>query len=126
MFSKAALGAVLAIGFGAAGLASAQVESESLDDLSAWGQRYLSVEEYEFPSSLWRNSNDDTLLALMQTVRTSDLSPAERRLLRRTILSPATRPRGAKAEALLAERASLMLALGEARVELPDLFAYLL
>jgi hypothetical protein len=115
MFSKAALGAVLAIGFGAAGLASAQVESESLDDLSAWGQRYLSVEEYEFPSSLWRNSNDDTLLALMQTVRTSDLSPAERRLLRRTILSPATRPRGAKAEALLAERASLMLALGEAR-----------
>ena len=44
-----------------------------------------------------------------------DLSPAERRLLRRAVLSPATRPVGAKAEALLAERARLMLELGEER-----------
>lgn len=115
MFSRAALSVVFMLGLGATTAASAQVESESLDDLSAWGQRYQSVEEYEFPSSLWRNSNDDTLLALMQTVRTAELSPAERRLLRRTILSPATRPRGSRAEALLAQRASLMLALGEAR-----------
>lgn len=115
MCSKPALGAVLGAALLAMSSASAQVESESLGDLSAWGQRYLSVEEPEFPNDLWQRSNDDTLLALMQSVRTADLSPAERRLLRRTILSPATRPVGSKAELLLAERARLMLELGEAR-----------
>nr|WP_070960783.1 hypothetical protein [Hyphomonas sp. Mor2] len=115
MFSRAALCAVLGSGLAAFMPAVAQVESESLDDISAWGQRYLSIGEPEFPSNLWRSSNDDTLLDLMQAVRTADLSPAERRLLRRTILSPATRPVGSKAEALLAERARLMLELGEAR-----------
>lgn len=115
MFSKAALSAVFGTALALVGNAVAQVESESLDDLSAWGQRYLSQEEPEFPSNLWRNSDDDTLLALMQSVRTADLSPAERRLLRRTILSPATRPIGSKAETLLTERARLMLELGEAR-----------
>ncbi len=115
MFSKAVLSAVFGAGLAALGSATAQVESESLGDLSAWGQRYLSIGEPEFPSNLWRHSDDDTLLALMQSVRTADLSPAERRLLRRAILSPATRPSGSKAEALLAERARLMLELGEAR-----------
>ena len=115
MFSKAALSAVLGTGLALLGSAVAQVESESLDDISAWGQRYLAEGEPEFPSNLWQRSDDDTLLALMQSVRTADLSPAERRLLRRTILSPATRPVGSKAESLLAERARLMLELGEAR-----------
>jgi len=115
MFSRSALGAVIMAGLTATGVASSQIESESLGDLSAWGQRYLALDEQEYPSSLWRGSDDDTLLALMQSVRTSELSPAERRLLRRTILSPATRPVGSKAEALLAERARLMLELGEAR-----------
>lgn len=115
MFSRPALGAGLIIGLALSGSAAAQVESESLDDISAWGQRYLSVGEPEFPSNLWRYSDDDTLLALMQSVRTADLSPAERRLLRRAILSPATRPVGSKAEMLLAERARLMLELGEER-----------
>lgn len=115
MFSKAALSAVLGTGLALLGSAVAQVESESLDDISAWGQRYLAEGEPEFPSNLWQRSDDDTLLALMQSVRTADLSPAERRLLRRTILSPATRPIGSKAESLLAERARLMLELGEAR-----------
>ena len=115
MSSKAAWTAGLAIGLTLFTGAYAQVESESLDDISAWGQRYLSVGEPEFPSNLWRYSDDDTLLDLMQSVRTADLSPAERRLLRRAILSPATRPVGSKAEALLAERARLMLELGEER-----------
>jgi len=115
MFSKAALSAVLLSGFAMAGSAAAQIESDSLGDLSAWGQRYLADGEKEFPTSLWRGSDDRALLALMQAVQTEDLSPAERRLLRRTILSPATQPNGALAEALLAERARLMLELGEAR-----------
>lgn len=115
MCFKTALSAVLGAGLIAMGSAAAQVESESLGDISAWGQRYLSVGEPEFASNLWRGSDDDTLLALMQSVRTADLSPAERRLLRRTVLSVATRPVGSKAESLLAERARLMLELGEAR-----------
>ena len=115
MSSRPALSAVLAIGLTLCGNAAAQVESESPDDISAWGQRYLSIGEPEFPSNLWRYSDDDTLLALMQSVRTADLSPAERRLLRRAVLSPATRPLGTKAEELLAERARLMLELGEER-----------
>ena len=115
MFSRAALAAIMLAAAGLSTAAQAQIEADSMDDLNAWGQRYLSSNESEFPSSLWRNSDDDTLLLLLQSVRTSELSPAERQLLRQTILSPATRPRGAQAEALLAERARLMLELGEAR-----------
>ena len=115
MFSRAALAAIMLAAAGLSTAAQAQIEADSMDDLNAWGQRYLSSNESEFPSSLWRNSDDDTLLLLLQSVRTSDLSPAERQLLRQTVLSPATRPRGAQAEALLAERARLMLELGEAR-----------
>lgn len=119
MFSRALITASLIAGFtagsGMFSSAAAQIESDSMGDLSAWGQRYLSSEEQEFPISLWRNSNDDVLLSLLQSIRTSELGPAERRLLRRIILSPATRPRGELAEDLLAERARLMLELGEAR-----------
>lgn len=113
MFYRALIVSGLFCGFGMT--ASAQIESESLGDLSEWGQRYLSSDEPEFPIDLWRNSSDETLLALMQSVDTAVLSPAERRLLRRIVLSPATRPRGAQAEALLGQRARLMLELGEAR-----------
>lgn len=113
MFSRTALAAVLFAGLGLT--ASAQVESDSLGDLSAWGQRYLSSNETEFPIDLWHKSDDDTLLLLLQSVQTTALSPAERELLRRTVLSPATPPRGIKSEDILAERARLMLELGEAR-----------
>ncbi len=115
MFSK--LGLIAAFCAGAVTLlpVSAQIESDSMGDLSAWGQRYLSSEETEFPTSLWRSSNDEVLLDLLQSVRTSELGPAERRLLRRIVLSPAAQPQGQLAEALLAERARLMLELGEAR-----------
>ncbi|MEM7459429.1 MAG: hypothetical protein AAF331_08185 [Pseudomonadota bacterium] len=115
MFSKAALIGSLMIGLGASLGATAQIESDSMDDLGAWGQRYLSSNETEFPTTLWRNSDDEYLLSLLQTVSTSELGPAERGLLRRIVLSPATPPRGERAEDLLAERARLMLELGEAR-----------
>jgi len=95
--------------------ASAQIESDSLDDLSSWGQRFLPSDEPEFSNTLWRNSSNETLLALMQSVDVRSLGPAEKRLLRRVVLSPATRPEGDRASDLLAERARLMLELGEAR-----------
>lgn len=95
--------------------ASAQVQSDSMGDLSAWGTRYMQSGETEFPPRLWSGSDDEVLLDLMKSVRTGKLTPAERTLLRRVVLSPATRPRGKFAEDLLAERARLMLALGEAR-----------
>ena len=100
---------------GASFAAQAQIESESLDDLSSWGQRFLPSGEPEFPSDLWRYSSEETLLALLQSVDVGELGPAEKRLLRRIVLSPATPPRGERASEILAERARLMLELGEAR-----------
>ncbi|MEL6325245.1 MAG: hypothetical protein AAFQ84_13550, partial [Pseudomonadota bacterium] len=115
MFSKSALVSGLLVGLSAIGAASAQIESDSMDDLGAWGQRYLSSNETELPTTLWRNSNDEFLLSLLRDLDARELGPAERRLLRRIVLSPATPPVGARAEDLLTERARLMLELGEAR-----------
>jgi hypothetical protein len=118
MFYRIALTAAFVgfIAFGPAPApASAQVQSEGMGDLSAWGTRYLSSDEKEFPPQLWRGSDDEVLLDLLKTVRTTRLTPAERKLLRRVVLSPVERPRGENAEALLTERARLMLELGEAR-----------
>lgn len=95
--------------------ASAQVSSEGMGDLDAWGARHLETSEPDFPSQLWAGSDDETLLGLMQSTRTSQLTPAERALLRRVVLSPTLKPTGENAEALLAERARLMLELGEAQ-----------
>ncbi|GAB5459812.1 MAG: hypothetical protein Hens3KO_28420 [Henriciella sp.] len=111
-FKAAFLGglAVTALGI----FAHAQIDSESMGDLNAWGERYLTSEEKEFPTSLWSGSNDQTLLQLMQDTSAARLTPAERALLRRIILSPTRSPRGELADALLTERARLMLELGEA------------
>lgn len=109
-------GILLATGFLSLCLsATAQIESDSLDDLSSWGQRFLPSDEPEFSNTLWRNSSNETLLALLQSIDVRSLGPAEKRLLRRVVLSPATRPRGDRASDLLTERARLMLELGEAR-----------
>lgn len=94
--------------------ASAQVQSEGMGDITAWGARYLEESEGEFPAQLWQRSSDDTLLELMRTAKTTHITPTERTLLRRAILSPTRKPTGDKADDLLAERARLMLALGEA------------
>jgi len=111
-FKAIALAAITAIGFP---LATAQVASEGMGDLDAWGARHLQTDEPDFPPELWTGSDDETLLGLMQSIRTGQLTPSERALLRRVVLSPTLRPTGENAEALLAERARLMLELGEAR-----------
>ncbi|MEO1642791.1 MAG: hypothetical protein AAFR74_05595, partial [Pseudomonadota bacterium] len=94
--------------------AAAQVESEGMSDITAWGARYLQASEGEFPARLWQGSSDEILLELMRGVETTRITPTERLLLRRAILSPTRKPTGDKADDLLAERARLMLALGEA------------
>ncbi len=93
--------------------AQAQIASEGMDEISAWGERYLSSSEPDFPSNLWSNSDPDILLSLLLSMDTKDLSPTERRLLRRVVLSPAQPLSGADADLLLTERARLMLELGE-------------
>ncbi len=114
MFSRAALlGLFAAIALSVP--ASAQVDSEGMGDLDAWGTRYLDRAEKEFPTRLWSGSDDEVLLGLMKSIHTSHLTPAERMLLRRVVLSPTRKPTGQSAEALLAERARLMLELGEAK-----------
>ena len=95
--------------------ASGQVASEGMGDLDAWGARYLETGETEFPTNLWSGSDDEILLTLLKTTKTTNLTPAERTLLRRVVLSPTRKPTGSRAEALLAERARLMLELGEAK-----------
>ena len=115
MSCKAALISSLVAAFGINQGTSAQIEADSMGDLNAWGQRYLSSDEPEFPTDLWQESTPEALLDLMQSVRTAQLNPAERRLLRRVILSPAAQPTGEGSEALAQARARLMLELGEAR-----------
>ena len=93
----------------------AQVASEGMEDISAWGERYLSSSEPDFPSNLWTGSDNALLLTLLRSLETSELTTAERDLLRRVVLSPAQKATGPQTEELLAERARLMLELGEAR-----------
>ncbi|MEM9054068.1 MAG: hypothetical protein AAGB16_01975 [Pseudomonadota bacterium] len=112
MFSKALLAGAAMLAFPLT--AQSQVQSEGMSDITAWGARYLEASETEFPTRLWQGSSDETLLALMKDVNTTRITPAERKLLRRAILSPTRRPTGDLADELLAERARLMLALGEA------------
>ncbi|MEM6535995.1 MAG: hypothetical protein AAF613_10180, partial [Pseudomonadota bacterium] len=108
--------AVLSLGVGlmASLSAGAQVESESMSDLSVWGERLQAADERDFPNTLWSGSDTETLLAALASVRTENLTPAESMLLRRVVLSPARKPKGEGAEALLAARADILLALGEA------------
>lgn len=112
MFSRAAFAALFTLSLPV--FSAAQIDSEGMGDLDAWGARYLAADEAEFPLNLWSGSDDEALLALMQATRTTNLTPAERMLLRRVVLSPTRKPTGDLAEALLAQRARLMLELGEA------------
>lgn len=52
--------------------ATAQVSSEGMGELDAWGSRYLETGEKEFPPRLWSGSDDEVLLRLMKSVRTAD------------------------------------------------------
>lgn len=112
---RAALAAT-ALGIGLMGLspAEAQVEEGGLDFVDAFGVGYLEEGEPAMPTNMWKASRTEDLLPLIRQVRTRQLTPAERMLLRRVALSPAARPEGERAEAVLAERARILYELGEA------------
>lgn len=94
--------------------AGAQIEDSGLELVNPWGMSFLEAGEPSLPTDMWRASNADDLLPLMRDVRTHDLTPAERTLMRRMALSPATPPAGIQEPMLRAERARIMYELGEA------------
>ena len=93
---------------------SAQVQSSGLDDVNPWGFGFLTEGEQALPASLWSASRAEDILPLMRRARTRNLTPAERTLLRRVVLSPARKPGGEQDDDLLTERARLIYELGEA------------
>ncbi len=112
-FNKA-LAALAVAGFATFG-ASGQIVSSGIGEIDPWGMGYLEPEEKALPSNMWKASNADDLVVLMRKVRTRSLTPAERALLRRAVLSPALKPNGQKADDVMAERARIMFELGEAK-----------
>lgn len=94
--------------------ARAQIEDSGLEQVDPWGISYLGEDEPTLRTRMWRGAHADDLLALMETVRTSGLTPAEHMLLRRLALSPARAPGGTAQDSLLAERARIAFELGEA------------
>ncbi|MEL6244635.1 MAG: hypothetical protein AAFQ85_04720 [Pseudomonadota bacterium] len=112
MFSKALTSLFAA--WVVAEAALAQVEEGGLGAVDPWGLGFLKSGEAAMPTNMWRASSAEDLLPLMANVRTSRLTPAERTILRRVVVSPAAKPRGDAAEKLLAERARILFELGEA------------
>lgn len=107
-----------------AGLGNAQVQSSALTDATPWSYNFLPGDEAEMPASSWVETDADAVLNELREARTNALSPAERLLLRRLVLSSAEAPDGEIADTLLAERARIMLDLGQARAAarlLPEL-----
>lgn len=97
--------------------ASAQVEEFELGglaDIDPFGRGYLEEGETAMPTNMWKASRTEDLLPLMRQVRTRQLTPSERTLLRRVVLSPAARPEGERANEVLGERARILYELGEA------------
>ena len=94
--------------------AMAQEQLGGLGMIDPFGRGYLERGEPAMPTNMWKASRTEDLLPLMEDVRTRQLTPAERMLLRRVVLSPAARPEGENAEAVLAERARILYELGEA------------
>ena len=95
--------------------AYAQIEDSGLEQVDPWGIDFLEENEPSLRTGMWRGARGEDLLALMQGARTQDLTPAERMLMRRMVLSGARAPTGEEADALLAERARIAFELGEAR-----------
>ena len=104
--------------------ASAQVEVGGLGAVDPFGVGFLEDGERAMPTDMWKASRTEDLLPLMRQVRTRNLTPAERSLLRRVALSPAARPDGEDAGDVLAERARILYELGEAEAA-ADLMARL-
>ena len=107
-------GLLAALLFAVSANATAQIEDSWLETVDPWGMGFLTADEPSLPTDMWQGTRADALLPLMQTVRTHDLTPAERTLVRRMALSPANAPAGENDAALRAERARIVFELGEA------------
>lgn len=94
--------------------ASAQVQLGGLGEIDPFGVGFLEEGETAMPTNQWKASRTEDLLPLLRQVRTRQLTPAERTLIRRVMLSPAARPEGDRAEEVAAERARILYELGEA------------
>jgi len=114
MWSRQALCAALVAAL-LVGPASAQIEDSGLGQVDPWGLGFLTPSDTAFQTGTWRGARSEDLLPMLKDVRTSGLTPAERTLLRRVILSPALAPVGDEADAMLAERARIAFELGEAQ-----------
>lgn len=93
--------------------AQAQVESSALGDVDPWGANFLERGERGLDEGLWTNSDPEYLLALLERVDVSLLSPSEKTLLSRALRSPAAPPEGDLADELQNRRLELLYALGE-------------
>ncbi len=116
MFFKPLLAAIGALGTSLmlAVPVAAQIEEETMEDLGAWGQRFQPAGAREFPQTLWNGSDAEDLLQRLAAISSNSLTPTERDLLRRVLLSPSQKPTGEMADQLLVERARILLELGEA------------
>ncbi|HPF23658.1 MAG TPA: hypothetical protein PK417_09280 [Hyphomonas sp.] len=96
------------------GTASAQIEDTWLEQVDPWGVSYVGEDEPVFRTRMWRGADSEDLLTVVQSARTTGLTPAEHMLMRRLALSPARAPSGEESGALLAARARIAFELGEA------------
>lgn len=107
--------AFVAAALGALALpASGQVQLGGLGEIDPFGVGFLEEGETAMPTNQWKASRTEDLLPLLGQVRTRQLTPSERTLLRRVMLSPAARPEGERADEVAAERARILYELGEA------------
>ena len=95
---------------GPALFAGAQIQSSGLGDVDPWGAGFLERGEQGFGNDLWTGSEADYLLALMERMDVSLLSPPERALLSRALRSPSAAPEGDLADILMEQRIRLLLA----------------
>lgn len=130
-FRRARAGSGMSLAFGLVmgvaaltGPSAAQsVEVSGLGPIDPWGSGFLAGSEGALSSDLWTGSIAPDLVALMGRIGTGGperpgLTPTERSLLRRVVLSAGTRPSGeavtpSGADALMAERIRLIRVLGE-------------
>ncbi|MEO1407222.1 MAG: hypothetical protein AAFV54_12150, partial [Pseudomonadota bacterium] len=94
--------------------AYAQVVASGLDDVSPWAIDFVGEDETKLSSTLWTASDPDTLLALMRRTRTRNLTPGEQMLLRQLVFSSGDAPDIDQSNELMAERARILLEIGEA------------
>lgn len=115
MSSRKLRPSLIAIAMAAALPVTAQIESAGLGDLDAWGVSFLDRGEDGFSERLWSGSDEEYLLALMERIDVTAMTPAERSLVSRAVRSPADAPSGDFSQEMLTERLRLLQALGQRR-----------